>query len=412
VASAANERNADSPEGRNRRPLVLDSDVARDGLKRFGSPLYLYDADVVRAAFREVVEAFPYAPLHCHYAIVCNKNHYLVRLLLGLGAGIHANTPGDAHAALSLGIPSDRIVYSGTNLTPADFDFLLGRGIHLNLDSLDQLRDLASRGRGGAVGLRLLVEDESGGNRIGVAPSEIDAALDIAGDAALRLTGLHMYAGTNTLRGSRLLDGLEVVLAASARLPDLEYVDLGGGFGVAYAEDQSPLDLREVGREVARRLTLLSRERGRPIRLLIEPGRTLVAAAGTLLVTVVSVKARGGRRYVGVDSTVGNIVVESVYHPYHRVEALEPRGPALDLPTDICGNTTHSRDYLGRSCRLPELRPGDVLALRDVGAYGYAMSSHFLNRPRPAEVVLDGGELRLTTRRETFDDLIATQLRS
>jgi diaminopimelate decarboxylase len=154
----------------------------------------------------------------------------------------------------------------------------------------------------------------------------------------------------------------------------------------------------------------LSKRRGRAVRLILEPGRALVARAGTLLMTVVSVKRRGGRRYVGVDSTVGNIVVESVYHPYHRIEALAPRSEPLEIPTDVCGNTTHSRDYLGRSCRLPDLVPGDILALCDAGAYGYAMSSHFLNRPRPAEVVLDGGKVHLTTRRETFDDLMATRV--
>ena len=149
---------------------------------------------------------------------------------------------------------------------------------------------------------------------------------------------------------------------------------------------------------------------GKRIRLVLEPGRILTAAAGCLLTRVVSVKARGGRRYVGVDTTVGNIVVESVYHAYHRIEAVSPRGPLLDVPTDVCGNTTHTRDYVGRSCLLPEVIPGDLLLLRDVGAYGYAMSSHFLNRPRPAEVVLHHGIAHLTTRRETFEDLVATHV--
>ena len=200
------------------------------------------------------------------------------------------------------------------------------------------------------------------------------------------------------------------MIEASHILPDLEYLDVGGGFGVAYKEDRSRLDLRALGREVCRRMRSLSQKRGYTVRLMIEPGRALVARAGTLLMRVVSVKQRGGRRYVGVDSTVGNIVVESVYHAYHRIEAVAPRGPLLEIPTDVCGNTTHSRDYLGRSCRLPELSPGDILALGYVGAYGYAMSSHFLNRPRPAEVVLDGGVIHLTTRRETFEDLMATQV--
>jgi diaminopimelate decarboxylase len=151
----------------------------------------------------------------------------------------------------------------------------------------------------------------------------------------------------------------------------------------------------------------LSRQMGRRIRLVVEPGRALVASSGTLLVTVVSVKERGGRRYVGVDSTVGNIVVPSIYHGYHRVESLTAADDTLEIPTDVCGNTTHSRDYLARDVRLPALAKGDVLALRDVGAYAYAMSSHFLNRPRPAEVILDGARAEMTTRRETFADLVA-----
>ncbi|HSE96874.1 MAG TPA: alanine racemase [Blastocatellia bacterium] len=385
--------------------------IATELLARFGSPLYVYDAAMVRRAFDEFRAAFSYEPADFHYAIVCNKNAYLVRLLYEMGAGIHANTPGDAHAALVAGVPPQRIVYSGTNLNAADFEYLLNRQLLMNIDSLDQLRDLASFGGRGETGLRLLIDDADRPNRIGVTVAELPEAVDIAQRAGLRLAGLHMYTGTNTLRAKRFIECLDRMIEASDILPDLEYLDVGGGFGVAYKEDRSRLDLHALGQEFSRRMHTLSERRGRAVRLIIEPGRVLVAHAGMLLMRVVSVKQRGGRRYVGVDSTVGNIVVESVYHPYHRIEAISPRTALLDIPTDVCGNTTHSRDYLGRSCRLPELIPGDILALRDVGAYGYAMSSHFLNRPRPAEVVIDGGIFHLTTRRETFDDLLATQVR-
>jgi diaminopimelate decarboxylase len=128
-------------------------------VEQYGSPLYVYDAQRVRAAYSDFTTAFPYSPTSFHYAIVCNKNRHLVRLLHSLGAGIHANTPGDAFAALNAGVPAQQIVYSGTNLDAADLDFLLGHGIRLNLDSVDQLRDFAARGTGGAVGLRLLVDD-------------------------------------------------------------------------------------------------------------------------------------------------------------------------------------------------------------------------------------------------------------
>ncbi|HWO22436.1 MAG TPA: hypothetical protein VNO30_26940 [Kofleriaceae bacterium] len=388
-------------------------------LARFGSPLYVYDADAVRAAYARFSAAFTYRPLELHYAIVCNKNRYLVRLLASLGAGIHANTPGDAFAAMAAGIPAERIVYSGTNLGEADLRFLLERKIRMNLDSLDQLRDRARLGRPGDrrdVGLRFLIDDDDHPNRIGVTRGELGEALAIAAGAGLAITGLHMYAGTNTRRAGRFVQCLDRLLEAAAALPDLAWIDIGGGFGLAYTEGEPELPLEELGREVSARVGAFAVARagsGRPpLELVVEPGRYLVGASGSLLVTVVSVKTRGGRRYVGVDSTVGNLVVPSVYHTRHRVCVIGEKAaaPPLDVPTDVCGNTTHSRDYLGRNLRLPALEPGDVLRLCDVGAYGYAMSSHFLNRPRPAEVVLDGGAAHLTTRRETFADLVATQV--
>jgi diaminopimelate decarboxylase len=385
------------------------SEQAATLVAQFGSPLYVYDAALIEEAFRRFQGAFRYEPLECHYAIVCNKNHYIVRLLSTLGAGIHANTPGDAYSALRAGVPGRRIVYSGTNLNAADLDWLLEHDVQMNVDSLDQLRDLAARQSRSGAGLRLLIDDERSGNRIGVTAAELPLALEICRRAGVRLAGLHMYAGTNTLRAGRFLQCFDRMLDAARELPDLEYLDLGGGFGVAYEERRAPFPVAELGAEISARMETLSAGCGRRIRLLLEPGRILVAEAGCLLMTVVSVKSRGARRYVGVDSTVGNVVVESVYHSYHGIEAVAPRGPALDVSTDVCGNTTHSRDFIARGCRLPDLQPGDLLALCDVGAYGYAMSSHFLNRPRPAEVVLHNGETHLTTRRETFEDLVATQ---
>lgn len=389
-------------------------DLEHTLVTRYGSPLYVYRADQVRRCYRALSDGFSYRPLALHYAIVCNKNPHLVRLLHGVGASVHANTPGDAFCALQAGVPASHIVYSGTNLNRADFEFLLQQGIHLNLDSLDQLRallDLAA-GQGGSLGLRVLIDAADSRNRIGVMAGELAEAERLLQGSAFRLTTLHMYVGTNTRRETRFSTCLERLLDAGRRLPDLEAIDIGGGFGVSYDTGEVGLDFVQLGAAISARMHEFARELGRPVQLVLEPGRVLVGSSGSLLVSVVSVKERGGRRFIGVDSTVGNLVVPSVYHMRHRVQALAPRGGALQIPTDVCGNTTHSRDYLGRDLALPELRPGDLLRICDVGAYGYAMSSHFLNRPRPAEVLVDGDDVVLTTRRETFADLIATQVAS
>jgi diaminopimelate decarboxylase len=385
------------------------SELAPSLVERYGSPLYVYNADLVETAYTRFRDAFSYQPTELHYAIVCNKNPFIVRLLHALGAGVHANTPGDAFAALRVGVPAGRILYSGTNLNADDLTWLDAHAIEMNLDSLHQLRDAIRHTQRRSFGLRMLIDVERSGNRIGVTLDELPEAVHLAAAAGRRLTGLHMYAGTNTLRASRFLQCFDRLLQGADLLPDLEYLDVGGGFGVSY-EGEDELPIAEIGSEIAARMRQLSARRGREIRLFVEPGRLIVAEAGCLLMTVVSVKERAGHRFVGVDSTVGNIVVESVYHARHRIEAVASAGPPLSIPTDVCGNTTHSRDFIARSCQLPQLDTGDLLALRDVGAYGYAMSSHFLNRPRPAEVVMRHGQVHLTTRRETFDDLVATQI--
>ncbi len=326
----------------------------------FGSPLYVYDLDCLAANLAVLRRAFDHPAVDFHYAIVCNKNRAIVSRLNEWGVGIHANTRGDAAAALAAGVLPKRIVYSGTNLNAADLEYLFERGIHMNLDSVDQVRDRARLGPG-AIGLRYLIDEPERRNRIGVGDSELDDALELAAEGGLRVTGLHMYAGTNNLRVERALECFERMAEASRRLPDLEYLDVGGGFGVPYRPDREPFDLGGFATAALERLKRLSAERGRELRLIVEPGRILVATTGTLYVTVVSVKEREGRRYVGVDSTVGNIVVESVYHAFHRIEAVGATGPALEIATDVCGNTTHSRNFLGRGVPLPAVSPGDIL---------------------------------------------------
>jgi diaminopimelate decarboxylase len=128
------------------------------------------------------------------------------------------------------------------------------------------------------------------------------------------------------------------------------------------------------------------------------------------LTTVVSVKWQDERQLVGVDTTVANLSVPSVHGGYREIAALEASSGSQAYPTDVCGNTTYSRDYLGRNCQLPKLAPGDTLAIFDVGAYGYAMASHFLHRPRPAEVLLQAGQHRLIRRRESYPSLILNQI--
>ena len=378
--------------------------AARDLVAAFGTPVYVYDADVVRTRYRAIRAAFRSPSTRVHFAAVCNPNQYLLRLLRAEGAGLHANTPGDVACGLAAGFAGRDIVFSGTNASEEDLEYLVANDVHVNVDSLDDLSRAVRIAPGRAVGLRIHLGDVLPESRVGLREHELAAALAIARSGGSPIVSVHVYCGTHGQLVGRYLDALVALLAHAEHMPDVACVNLGGGFGYDYRDGSSfPFD--ELAAVAEARIAALSAARGRDILLRVEPGRALVAPAGVLLTKVRSVKPGAGRRYIGLDTTVANLVSPAVHGAHRRVMSVEARPDAADR-ADLCGCTTYSRDILVRDAALPAVQTGDVVAVLDVGAYGYCMSGRFLNRPRPPEVFVDHGDARLVTRRETYADLV------
>jgi diaminopimelate decarboxylase len=377
---------------------------------RFGTPVFVYDADAVRATYRRLRTAFPYAPARVHYAAVCNPNLYLLRLLREEGAGLHANTPGDVYCGLRAGFRPDDIVFSGSNLGDDDLTYLLGAGVHVNVDSLDDLARACRLGVRRAFGLRVHLEGVLPESRVGLREPEIGPAVALAASSGCSIRALHVYCGTHGQSLARYRAALERLVELAAEIPEIDCINLGGGFGYDYQDPGGgEFPFADLAPHAGAALGALSRAKGQPVTLRIEPGRALVAGAGVLLTRVRSVKEGRGKRYVGVDTTTANFTSPAVHGAHRRVIAVAAR-PPHPVPADVCGCTTYSRDVIARDLGLPDVQVGDLLAVLDTGAYGYCMSGHFLNRPRPPEVFVDGGEAVLVTRRETFEDLVAAQI--
>lgn len=396
--------------------MNLSFSLIQELLNTYKSPLYIYDGDRLRKTMGQIVEGIPYPDTQFHFACVTNGNIALLRIFRAAGWGIHANTPGDIYLALRAGFQPPEIVYSGSNLNPQEMAQLLIWGVSmLNLDSLAQLQlccdiyqslPATTKPPSLCLGLRLNEPSLTGDSRIGVRYQEFSEAIAITKLAKQKLTGLHFYRGTGTNATQAFTQVIDQVLTIAQQLPDWEYLDFGGGFGYPYRPDGIAFNWHWFGRELTEKLQKL----GRPIKLVIEPGRAAIAGCAMLLTTVVSVKWQDDKQIVGVDTTVANLSVPSVHGGYRQIIPLVP--PSSDAAvslycTDICGNTTYSRDYLGRNCQLPKLALGDILGVLDVGAYGYAMSSHFLHRTRPAEVLLEQNSHRLIRQREDYDVLMS-----
>jgi len=404
--------------------------------ERYGTPLYVYDAATIRDAFLRIRGSVPYAPLQVHYACVTNSNIAVMKTIRALGGGIHANAWGDVVVALHAGFSASEIVYSGSNLDTEDFLNLFTHGVAVNLNSLSQLRNygiqLASCVRRSMVpsetiqqvGLRIHLETEMPYSRMGVKVCELGEAQTIAGEQGLTIVGVHYYRGTGTNNTEQFLKPFPALFEVARKLgATLRYVDVGGGFGYPYASTAPvAFDWSYFGARFAEMMDRLSAELGRRIVLILEPGRSVVAASGFLLTRVVGVDRRAaGGQVAGVDTTTSHISSETyrVYGGYRRIVLANRNSRGELVPTDVVGCTTFSDDYLGRAARggrperglvLPPLREGDLLAVLDAGGYGFAFASNFLNKPRPAEVMVDGGRDRLTRRRETYDDMLRLQV--
>jgi diaminopimelate decarboxylase len=369
----------------------------------------VYQLDRLSDTISHITNSIPYPNTQFHFASVTNGNVALLQVFKKHGWGIHANTPGDIYLALAAGFTPDQIVYSGSNLDREEMHQILAWGIHtINLDSLSQLdllRDVySSEYAKPRLGLRLNFPALTGESRIGVHPDQFGTAVDIARQAGLTVDGLHFYRGTGTNATQAFTDAIDTILSLASQLPDWSYLDFGGGFGYPYHHEKAAFDWVEFGRILSERLSRLDRK----IQLAIEPGRAAIAGSAVLLARVVSIKWQGQKQILGVDTTVANLSVPSVHGGYREIISWHNSDELFT--TDVCGNTTYSRDYLGRNCQLPCLKIDDIVAILDVGAYGYAMSSHFLHRPRPAEVLLERNSHRLIRGREDYSILLNNQI--
>ncbi|BAZ03522.1 diaminopimelate decarboxylase family protein [Calothrix sp. NIES-3974] len=394
---------------------MISPDLIGELLSTYGSPLYVYDGDRLQKTISHITTAIPYPRTQFHFAAVTNGNINLLKIFTDAGWGLHANTPGDIYLGLKAGVAPEGIVYSGSNLNQQEMEQVLDWGVKtLNLDSLNQLelccQTIQTRYPSAAgtwnLGLRLNLPEITGDSRIGVHPREFEEAVALAKAYGCEIRGLHFYRGTGTNATTAFTEVIDKVIATAQLLPDWQYLDFGGGFGYPYHHDGVGFDWQIFGSQISQKMANLTY----PVNLIIEPGRAAIAGCAYLFTKVVSVKWQGDKQILGVDTTVANLSVPSVHGGYREIRVCQQEDSSPLYTTDVCGNTTYSRDYLGRNCQLPKLKIGDAIAILDVGAYGYAMSSHFLHRPRPAEVLLTNQQHRLIRQREDYSVLLTNQV--
>jgi len=382
-------------------------------LERFGSPLYIYEAATIRARCQELIKAFP--DFRLYYACKANTNPAVVKLVHEQGFGIECVSPGEIAVAHGAGVPEEDIAFTCGSIHEKELVQVAESGIRVHLDSLTQVeqfgkhflgRDLPAGETNVSVRLNLGVGAGhhshviTGGpeSKFGIDASDIDELKSLATKYRLRITGLHQHIGSNILDVPTFLKAMDVLFEAALRVPELEHLDFGGGFGVPYEPGAERLDIEKLGDAVRGRVEKFEKAFGRKLKMSFEPGRYVVAESGTLLVTVVDIKKNPKKTFVGVDSGMGHLIRPAMYGSYHSIENLS-RPDAKKEKVTIAGFYCESGDVLAKDRPLPMPEIGDILAIRNAGAYGYAMASDYNLRPRPAEVLVDGESSKLIRER-------------
>jgi diaminopimelate decarboxylase len=392
--------------------------VALSGIAReHGTPLYVYSRALIEENFRRFDRAFaPVAHLVC-YAAKANSNLSILSCLAALGSGADVVSGGELRAARQAGIPADRIVFSGVGKTDEEIRQGVEAGIlAFNAESEREIEKIeaaaAAAGREVRVALRVNPDIDARShpyistglkhNKFGV---DIGRARELF-SRARRLSHVRMI-GVQAHIGSQILE-VEPLAQSARELAELamdlrkegyriDTVDIGGGTGVA-GPSESPLTPETYAEAV---VPLLA---GKEFKILIEPGRAIVGAAGALIARVLYRKENSGKNFVVTDAGMNDLLRPALYDAIHSIESVLPRNDSL--VADVVGPVCETSDFFARDRELPRVEEGDLLAIRDTGAYGFAMSSNYNFRPRPAEVLVEGGSVRLIRRRETWEDLV------
>ena len=416
------------PTGFSRQALGNAHELVCDGVPLAaiaaaeGTPLYVYSARTLRDRYREIDEAFAGYPHALHYALKANSTLAIARLLRELGSAVDANSVWEIEVARRAGFEASQIVFTGVGKSPEELERAVALGLKaINVESageLARLEAIAARlGRVARVAVRVNPDIDAKShphistglkiNKFGVPLDDARALVQtLPGRPALKLVAMHVHVGSQITSIDPLRRAAATAADFSLELQQqgfgLEYVDLGGGLGVSYDGSAVPAAADYVA-------ALVGEVKRTSLPIVLEPGRAIAAPAGALLARVVDVKARTAEsHFVIIDAGMTELLRPALYSAFHRIEPVSGAETG-DCHYEIVGPVCESSDVVGRDRLLPRLAAGDLVAIRDAGAYGSVMASNYNRRPLPAEVLVDGGKWRVIRRRQTVDDQLALE---
>jgi diaminopimelate decarboxylase len=406
---------------------LIGAREVQDLASAHGTPLYVTDEQRVRHNCRRLKTAFErgYPKFKLNYAVKANNNLAILKIVRQEGVGADCSCIEELTLATLAGFKSDELLYSGNYNSDHELSQGILSGAAVNLDDSALLPRLLKFGVPEVLSFRLnpgIGEGQYPGlvfggenTKFGVEESKIVEAYDQAQASGVKRFGIHMMTGSNVLNpgyfesATRKLFDITQTIADKVGLT-FEFVDIGGGFGVPYKPEERPLDIETTGARVGAMFTQYVEKGaiGKPY-LMIEPGRFIVSDSTILLGRVHHIKNAGKRTFVGTDIGMNTILRPALYGAYHHIYVASRPLAEPEAIYTITGQVCENTDVLAKDRKMPRLEVGDMIVVMNAGAYGYAMSSQYNTRPRPAEVLVNGDQVDIIRERETVNDFIFRQ---
>ena len=397
----------------------LSPEQLQDIARQFGTPVYVYHAERIKEQYDKLLIAFEGVDTKFFYAAKALTNVNVLKYILSIGCNIDCSSINEVKLAVKAGFETQNILYTSNNIAFEEIEEAKSIGVHINIDSTSNLKKFGKKfGHDYPVGVRLRPNIMAGGNlkistghansKFGVPLENIKEVLDVVNETRLHIRTLHIHTGSEIKDVEVFAKGIEVLLDVAQHFPDLEVIDLGGGFKVPYMPGEEGTDIPLLGKKVKEEFDLFEKKYNRHFQVWFEPGKYIVSEAGYFITSVNVIKNAGAKIFAGVNSGLNHFIRPMFYGAYHEIENISnPLGEKrnYNVVGNICETDTFAEDR-----QLAEVHEGDHLVFRNAGAYCFEMSSHYNARFKPAEVFMKDGQPRLIRKRDEMEDLLRGQV--
>lgn len=385
----------------------------------YDTPLYVYYADKMREQYNSLYNALDVPKVKLNYACKALTNINVLKIFNELGAGLDAVSIQEAKLGLLAGFAPKDIIYTPNCVSIDEIEKAIALGLRINIDNLEMLEHFGMKyGNELPICIRINPHVMAGGNqkisvghidsKFGISIHQLPHILRLVETLNIQVEGLHMHTGSDILDAEVFLFAADILLRQIKHFPDVEYVDFGSGFKVKYKEHDVHTDVKDFGEKISESFRKFCKELGRDLTLMFEPGKYLVSEAGYFLVKTNVVKRTTSTVFAGVDSGLNHLIRPMLYDSYHHISNITNPSGAPRVYT-VVGYICET-DTFGWNRKISEVRQGDILAFHNAGAYCFSMASNYNSRYRPAEVLIDGKDVRLIREREDFEDLTRGQV--